>query len=238
MEGKVWCFPLRLNECFCEWSLVALRGRCHSLNSCYLWGKMSGFVSGVWWFLRVEERTTKTGSSLEYHVFWPEPKPPSRKLKLKVFDNWTSPRRRQVRRRCSVAAASVVHYGKWTLDSRTQLMFVDGDTQVVLFIVSFEILWRRRDVRESGQHRERRWRGCRTLSWKHFKGALQHRMKSVEYHPWISANVWCRSFCDVMRYHWPWRAWCNASYLDINELSKDKHELSVDTAASPVVSSI
>lgn len=109
MEGKVWCFHLRLNECFCEWSLVALRGRYHSLNSCYLWGKMSGFVDGVWWIWRVEERTTKTGSSLEYHVFWPEPKPPSRKLKLKVFDNWTSPRRRQVRRRCSVAAASVVH---------------------------------------------------------------------------------------------------------------------------------
>lgn len=169
MEGKVWCFHLRLNECFCEWSLVALRGRYHSLNSCYLWGKMSCFVDGVWWIWRVEERTTKTGSSLEYHVFWPEPKPPSRKLKLKVFDNWTSPRRRQVRRRCSVAAASVFHYGKWTLDSRTQLMFVGGDTQVVLFIVSFEILWRRRDVRESGQHRERRWRGCRTLSWKPLK---------------------------------------------------------------------
>ena len=83
--------------------------------------------------------------------------------------------------------------------------------------------------------------GCRTPSWKHFKGALQHRMKSVKHHPWISANVWRRSslwFCDIMRYHWLRPAWCNASYLDINELSKDKHELSVDTAASPVVSNI
>lgn len=53
-------------------------------------------------------------------------------------------------------------------------MFVDGDTQVVLFIVSFEIFWRRRDVRESGQHRERRWRGARAAERYHENTLKEH----------------------------------------------------------------